>query len=654
MVWTPGFPMPYPDENQVGGGSEVGSAPDDGPYVLTEALAGLPNGTLIGAIILPPDDLANRPPAASVVPGTLYFASDVGELTRSTGVAWEDYSATGGGGGLSSEQIQDLVDNLLVEGANIDIAYDDDLNTLTISVESLTTGDITDFATEVAEIARDTLGTALVGDPGITITPSDVGDTITISFTDAMATQSELDAVSDAIPTTEEIQDIMGAMVSGGTETGIAVSYDDINARLDFVAEVTQAEVDLKANAANPVFTGTVTVPDNALAIADTSGLQAALDAKAVDADVVHDTGNETVAGVKTFTSDPIIPDEAYGAGWDGVLEPATKNAIYDKIETVVAGGVTDGDKGDITVSSGGTVWTIDEDFATQTELDDHLSDTDDAHAASAISILDTGGFYTGNEVEAALAEVMDLAETVATDLAAHDADENAHAPAFDLFATGLLQHSPDFLHDFFHVYEEFLGPNITSQQIGQYGWTLVLAATGAATIPASENGGPGYFSLNVPATSDTAEIHLDPFLMTGSPVYDMEWRIRQSSASTNNIARWGLATASTATPSGGAWFETGATNYLFKTRAASGTAQSTDTGIAVDTTWNTFRIVSDGSSAITAFVNGVEISAPHTTRSTADICTLRMGHRRSSSSGTAQLRCDYVWAKIASARGDE
>lgn len=36
----------------------------------------------------------------------------------------------------------------------------------------------------------------------------------------------------------------------------------------------------LKANTANPVFTGTVTIPDGALAIADTNGLQAALDAK--------------------------------------------------------------------------------------------------------------------------------------------------------------------------------------------------------------------------------------------------------------------------------------------------------------------------------------------------------------------------------------
>lgn len=41
-----------------------------------------------------------------------------------------------------------------------------------------------------------------------------------------------------------------------------------------------QTALDAKAPAANPVFTGTVTIPDGALAIADTSGLQTALDAK--------------------------------------------------------------------------------------------------------------------------------------------------------------------------------------------------------------------------------------------------------------------------------------------------------------------------------------------------------------------------------------
>lgn len=43
---------------------------------------------------------------------------------------------------------------------------------------------------------------------------------------------------------------------------------------------------------------------------------------------------------VATFAADPIIPDEAYSSAWSGVLEPPTKNAIYDKIETLGGGTV--------------------------------------------------------------------------------------------------------------------------------------------------------------------------------------------------------------------------------------------------------------------------------------------------------------------------
>jgi hypothetical protein len=65
-----------------------------------------------------------------------------------------------------------------------------------------------------------------------------------------------------------------------------------------------------------------------------------------LDALYVSLSGNENVGGVKTFTSAPIIPDEAYGAGWDGSLEPPTKNAVYDKIETIGGGGHTIQDEG--------------------------------------------------------------------------------------------------------------------------------------------------------------------------------------------------------------------------------------------------------------------------------------------------------------------
>ena len=66
------------------------------------------------------------------------------------------------------------------------------------------------------------------------------------------------------------------------------------------------------------------------------------------------------------FTGDVNVPDEVYGSWWNGSTEVPTKNALYDKIETISGGGVSDWDKGDITVSSSGTVWIIDNGAVTE------------------------------------------------------------------------------------------------------------------------------------------------------------------------------------------------------------------------------------------------------------------------------------------------
>lgn len=80
---------------------------------------------------------------------------------------------------LSTEDVQDIVGAMVVAGNNIDVTYNDGAGTLTIDVESLTSADLTDFA----------------------------------------------EAVSDQV----------GTMVTGNTETGITVSYDDADNTLDFV-----------------------------------------------------------------------------------------------------------------------------------------------------------------------------------------------------------------------------------------------------------------------------------------------------------------------------------------------------------------------------------------------------------------------------------
>lgn len=155
------------------------------------------------------------------------------------------------------------------------------------------------------------------------------------------------------------------------------------------------------------------------------------------------------------------VSDAAYGVGWNGDTTTApSKNSVYDKIESLILGGAVDvlsnvaqdrligrittgsGDSEELTAAQVRTLLNIEDGatadqtaaeilaalltvdgagsgldadlldgissagFATATGLSDHLTDVADAHDASAISVLDTAGAYTGNDVEAVLAEL--------------------------------------------------------------------------------------------------------------------------------------------------------------------------------------------------------------------------------------------------------
>jgi hypothetical protein len=86
--------------------------------------------------------------------------------------------------------------------------------------------------------------------------------------------------------------------------------------------------------------------------------------------------------GGGTYSGDISVPDEVYGVGWNGSLEVPTKNALYDKIETLSSGSLTDGDKGDITVSASGATWTIDNDVVTFAKLQNVTANSVVARAA--------------------------------------------------------------------------------------------------------------------------------------------------------------------------------------------------------------------------------------------------------------------------------
>ena len=64
---------------------------------------------------------------------------------------------------------------------------------------------------------------------------------------------------TDTVLTTEQVQDVVGAMVDGGTETNIAVTYDDTSGKLNFVSTDTNTQLtlvdedDMSSNSATSV-----------------------------------------------------------------------------------------------------------------------------------------------------------------------------------------------------------------------------------------------------------------------------------------------------------------------------------------------------------------------------------------------------------------
>jgi len=84
------------------------------------------------------------------------------------------------------------------------------------------------------EEIEDIVASLVVAGSNITKTYDDAAGTLTLASTD---TNTQL--------TTEQVQDIIGAMVSGNTETNIAVTYDDTNGKLDFVSTDTNTQLTL-------------------------------------------------------------------------------------------------------------------------------------------------------------------------------------------------------------------------------------------------------------------------------------------------------------------------------------------------------------------------------------------------------------------------
>lgn len=201
-------------------------------------------------------------------------------------------------------------------------AYDHSANTHSFASNATAIADINGSGIDLATgMALSVSGIDIISDTAGTATLSNID---AIDATTEATIETAIDTLNNLVsatslatlPALNSIQNVTVTLADAGADA--LFGWDDS----------ASAYVNLSASDAR-----TVLNVENGADVTDATNVAAA--------GAVMNTGDETIAGVKTFSADPLIPDEAYGVGWNGSLEPPTKNAVYDKVETLSAGGIT-------------------------------------------------------------------------------------------------------------------------------------------------------------------------------------------------------------------------------------------------------------------------------------------------------------------------
>ena len=126
----------------------------------------------------------------------------------------------------------------IAHGNTLDIAGGDGIATVVGSTDTVTVGLDIDGMTDIG---------AALADADLMIVDDGAGGTNRKATMSRLKTymQNGLTFTTNTNLSTENVQDIIGAMVSGNTETNIAVTYDDTNGKLNFASTNTNTQLTL-------------------------------------------------------------------------------------------------------------------------------------------------------------------------------------------------------------------------------------------------------------------------------------------------------------------------------------------------------------------------------------------------------------------------
>lgn len=212
-----------------------------------------------------------------------------------------------------TEALQDTVAAMFQGGANTTVTYNDAAGTVTVAVTGLT------------ETVQDIVGGVISGVDGVAVTYNDAANTVTVTVPDGALTTAKLavNPLARANHTgTQSLSTITGTGTAAAANT---TDFDPAGAASTAVAghlaatdpHGDRAYADSVVNNLVDAAPGALdTLNALAAALGDDPNLATTLTnqiaTKADDTAVVHNTTDETVDGVKTFTSAPVVPDHTW------------------------------------------------------------------------------------------------------------------------------------------------------------------------------------------------------------------------------------------------------------------------------------------------------------------------------------------------------
>ena len=353
---------------------------------------------------------------SSPVAGQIYFNTSTNVLYFYNGTDWVPASG-------STEVIQDIIGSSVIGGTGLTATYNDTSGETTIDLDntavthgsyggsasktvsftvdqqgrltaasdaniSITASQVSDFT----EATQDIMGSSLGEGEGIDIQYNDAAGIVVISGEDASDTNKGIASFSstDFVVTSgnvtlnsESIQDKVGAMVTGNTETGITVTYQDSDGTIDFeVADQFTSHSTSDLSEGTNLYYTTERVQDeiNNTIVAGT-GLDKTYDDGAGTFTIDIDSTVTTNSGTQTLTNKTLGSGTALSANLDAgsnkIVNLGTPTASGDAVNKSYVDGLTAGLdwKAAVNLLSDSNISDL-TDFSTIT-IDGHVVDVD-------------------------------------------------------------------------------------------------------------------------------------------------------------------------------------------------------------------------------------------------------------------------------------